>query len=195
VMKNRALSLWTSVLAVTLSLAPVVAAQKASAGPERFTASAIDPNRGQAGNVEIRVDRWSSDAERDRLMGVLLDKGADKLLDVLQSTKPVGSIQAPGSLAYDLHYARRSPLAEGGERIVLVTDRRLGFWELSNNTRSVDYPFTLIELRLGRDGSGQGKMSLATKIIADKDKASVILENWDLQPVLLTNVMRTSATH
>jgi hypothetical protein len=160
------------------------------ARPERFTAAAMDTNRGVAGNVEIQIDRWSTDAERDRLMKALLDKGPDKLLDVLQDAKAVGSIRTPGSLAYDLHFARRTPLPEGGERVVLATDRRISFWEQFNNTRTVDYPFTVIELRLNRNGDGEGKMSLATRITADKENGVIVLENWDLQPVLLRNVKR-----
>ena len=52
---------------------------------------------------------------------------------------------------------------------MLVTDRRIGFWEAANQPRSIDYPFTVIELRLNSDGEGEGKMSIATKIIADKE--------------------------
>jgi len=33
-------------------------------------------------------------------------------------------------------------------------------------------------------------MSLATKIIADKDNNIVTLENYDIQPVMLNNVKR-----
>ena len=71
-----------------------------------------------------------------------------------------------------------------------MTDRRIGFWEASNQPRSIDYPFTVIELRLNRDGEGEGKMSLATKIIADKENNIVTLENYDIQPVMLNNVRR-----
>ena len=87
------------------------------------------------------------------------------------------------------------PLPDGGERVVLVTDRRIGFWEAANQPRSIDYPFTVIELRLNRDGEGEGKMSIATKIIADKENNIVTLENFETQPVRLTNVKREKLTH
>ena len=38
-------------------------------------------------------------------------------------------------------------------------------------------------------------MSVATKIIADKENNIVTLENYDLQPVLLTNVKREKISH
>jgi hypothetical protein len=147
-------------------------------------------NRGAAGNIEIVVDRWSSDKDRDKLMSTLMEKGPDKLLDVLQDMPRMGYFRAPGQLGIDIHFARRLPLPEGGERVVLVTDRRIGFWEAANQPRSIDYPFTVIELRLNRDGEGEGKLSLATKIIADKENNIVTLENWATQPVMLNNVKR-----
>jgi hypothetical protein len=176
-------------IAAVLSVAMLSAAQSTDV-PVRFSASAFDTNRGRAGMVDLVINRWSSEGERDRLLTVLLDKGPDKLLDVLQDMPRVGYLQRPGSLSYDLHYARSAPLPDGGERIVLATDRRIGFREQVNQPRSIDYPFTVIELRLDRNGEGEGKMSLATKITADKDNRLVVLENYDLQPVMLTNIRR-----
>jgi hypothetical protein len=123
-------------------------------------------------------------------MSVMLKKGPEKLLDALQDMPRVGYIRTPDRVGWDLHFARKVPLPDGGERVVLVTDRRIGFWEASNRPRSIDYPFTVIELHLNRDGEGEGKMSLATKIIADKENNVVTLENYDIQPVLLTNIRR-----
>jgi hypothetical protein len=158
--------------------------------PERFTASAIDLNRGVAGTIQLVVDRWSTDAERDRLLKVLFEKGPEKLLDALQDVKRVGYIRTPDSIGWDLRFARRVPLPEGGERVVLVTDRRISFWEAANRPRTIDYPFTVVELRLNRDGVGEGKMSLATRVIADEENKIVTLENYDTQPVMLTQVRR-----
>jgi len=161
--------------------------------PERFTALAVNMSNvgpGGAGTIEIVADRWSTDAERDRLLTTLMEKGADKLLDVLRDMRRVGYIRSPNSLGYDLHYARRTPLPDGGERIVLATDRPVGFWEAVNRPRSIDYPFTIIELHLNADGEGEGKLSLATKIVADKESKTIVLEDYANQPVLLTSVKR-----
>jgi hypothetical protein len=182
-------------LAVAAAAAIAVAASAQTMGsPERFVANAVDMNRGGSGTIEVAVERWSSDKDRDRLMSVLLDKGPDKLLDVLQDMPRMGYFRAPGNLGIDIHFARRVPNPDGGERVVLVTDRRIGFWEAAHQPRSIDYPFTVIELRMNRDGEGEGKLSLATKIIPDKENNIVTLENYDIQPVLLTNVHREKAS-
>jgi hypothetical protein len=160
--------------------------------PERYTATAINTNNGTMNNIDITVDRWSTDQERDALVATLVEKGSEKLLDVLQDLKPVGHFGTPGNLSWDLRFARRTPQPDGGERIVLATDRPIGFWEASRQPRSITYPFTVIELRLNAEGRGEGKMSLATRVIRDPDRNTITLENYDLQPVLLTNVSRTT---
>jgi hypothetical protein len=170
-------------------LRPSMSAQTNGA-PERYTASAINMNNGSAGNIDITVDRWSTDKERDALLSVMSQKGPEKLLDALQDTRPVGHFGAPGNLSWDLRFARKVQLPDGGERVVLITDRRIGFWEAVNQPRSIDYPFTVIELRLNAEGEGEGKMSVATKVVHDEEHKTITLEDYSIQPVQLTNVKR-----
>jgi hypothetical protein len=177
----------------SLAVAAVVVRAQTLGTPERFTAAAMNTSRGTAGNVEMQVDRWSSDAERDKLINALTTKGADKLLDVLQDLPVKGNFRAPGQLGWDIRFARHYPTEEGGERVVLATDRPIGFLEAANQPRSINYPFTVIEMQLNRDGEGKGTVSLATKVVLDKKKNMITLENFALQPVLLTQVKRTSS--
>lgn len=146
------------------------------------------PDRCQT--VEIVLNRWSTDGERDRLLIVLQDQGPAKLLDALHAVPRIGYIRTPDSLGYELHFARKTPGEDGGEDIVIATDRYIGFWEAANRPRTIDYPFTVIQMHMNPDGQGEGRLSLATKIIADKKRQTIILENFGIQPVLLTNVRR-----
>jgi hypothetical protein len=127
------------------------------------------------------------------LLGALLDKGPDALLDELRETRRVGYIRTPNSIGYDLHFAQNIPSEDGGRRVILVTDRPISFWEAANQPRSIEYPFTLIELRLNRDGEGEGKMSIATRITGNRELGLIELEDYALQPVRLMNV-RSSPT-
>ena len=181
------------VAAALAGLTGAAALAQTMGSPERFTAFAVNmgsPGRASSGTVEIVVDRWSTEAERGKLLGTLLEKGPEKLLDALQSTHRVGYIRTPNSIGYDLHYAHKTPLAEGAERVVIATDRYISFWEARNQPRSIDYLFTVIEMHINRDGEGEGKMSIATKIEADKESNSIVLENYSTQPVLLEKVHR-----
>jgi len=182
-----------SAAAAALVLVSLSAAAQSGGSPERYVAAAVD--LGQPGptgplTVEVVVTRWSTDAERDRLTGVLLDQGPDKLLEGLQGMPSAGYIRTPDTLAYDLRFARRTRLADGAERVFLATDRHIGFWEATHRPRTIEYPFTYIEMRLGPDGRGEGKMSLLTKVTVDKEENAIVLENYGTQPVLLQNVRK-----
>jgi hypothetical protein len=97
-------------------------------------------------------------------------------------------MKTPDTLSYDLHYARVT--REGDEeRVVLVTDRPITMWEQANFTRTLQYPFTVIEMRLDPSGRGEGKITVATKITVDKS-GQIVLENYSSQPVRLSNVRR-----
>jgi hypothetical protein len=184
---------WASIVLVGLAFVVPAAVAQTRGTPERFTALAVNmgtPGPTGAATVEIAVTRWSTDAERDRLLTILMEQGPEKLLDALQHLPRVGYIRTPNSIGYDLHFARRTPLPDGGERVVLATDRYISFWEAANQPRSIDYPFTVIELHVNANGEGEGKMSLATKIIADKEAKQIVLENYASQPVLLQAVRR-----
>ena len=161
--------------------------------PEEFTATAIVNNArtSGAGTVLIRVTRWSTDAERTSLIETLQQKGPERLLDELQGSRSVGSIRTPDSLAYDLRYAHERPGEDGGRQVVLATDRPIGFWEAVHQPRTIQYPFTVIQMQVGADGKGKGTLSYATKIVAHGDV--VELENFDTQPVMLTEITARKA--
>jgi hypothetical protein len=52
----------------------------------------------------------------------------------------------------------------------------------------------VIELRLNNDGEGDGRISVATKILGNKDTDTVIMENLSIQPILLQSVRRERNT-
>jgi hypothetical protein len=160
--------------------------------PLRMNAFAVNLSgvgRTRPTTLDIVIERWSTDEERKKLLDTLVEKGEDKLMDMVQDIKPrAGFIRTTQSLGWDISFARYADLASGGHRIVFVTDRPMGFYELSNNTRSRDYEFMVCEIRLNKDGKGEGKLSSATKITYDKDKKEVTLENYGIEPVRLTTV-------
>jgi hypothetical protein len=155
---------------------------------EEFTAVAIANNNIQtgAGTVLIAVDRWSTNAEREKFVTTLQNKGPQALVDALQDTRPVGRIRTPDSIGYDLRYAFQTPGEDGGRRIVIATDRPIGFWEAYDRPRTVDYPFTIVQMQIGPDGRGSGSLSEFTKVLAYGD--NIYLENFASAPVMLTDI-------
>jgi hypothetical protein len=185
---GRSLTLFSCACVALLSVANPRTSAQTLGEPEDFTAIAIVNNnlRSGAGTVLIHISRWSTEMERTRLIETLQKKGADQLLDELQDMKSVGTIRTPDSLAYDLRYAHQRPGEDGGRQIVLATDRPIGFWEAVHRPRTIQYPFTVIQMQIGPDGKGKGTLSVATKIVAHNNV--VELENFATQPVMLTEV-------
>ena len=97
-------------------------------------------------------------------------------------------------VGYSIKYAYRASLPDGGERIILATDRRLGAyttaWKPVASAIPTDYDFSVIEMRLDSKGLGEGKTSLTTKVILENEAKTVALENYAATPAILKNVKR-----
>jgi hypothetical protein len=165
---------------------------------ERFTAQAVNMSNvgrgGAAGTVDILINRLSTEAERQRFMTALTEGGNDGLLKAFQKAPSIGKIGPTGNVGLDIRYAQEIPGDEGGREIIIATDRRMSFLEVSNRPRTVDYPFTVVQLHLDRSGNGEGKASILTKIEIDKKKNAIVLENFASQPVDLMAVRRTAGS-
>ena len=156
----------------------------------RFTAFAVNMNSGpKAGMIDITIERLTAPEERDALIASFVESGQDALLKALQKVKPrVGYIRSPNSLGYDLQYAWRIVNSDGTSRVIIATDRPVSFFEASRQTRSMDYPFTIIEMRLDAKGEGEGRMAAGTKISKSKDGKTIELENYGISPVALNQI-------
>jgi hypothetical protein len=93
---------------------------------------------------------------------------------------------------YSLRYAVRLPEQDGKERIILITDRRLGawndLWKPAGSSPVSDYEFSVVELRLNAGGQGEGRSSLTGKVAVDSAAKSFTLENYAGLPVLLAGL-------
>jgi hypothetical protein len=156
--------------------------------PEHFTASYVDVNTGRTGSIDIDVTRWSTNAEREALVQTLFKQGSDSLLSMLRDQRSVGRIYTPGSIGYELRYAQQRKLPDGGREIILATDRPMSFREIMNSTRSSQYPFSWVQFQMRGDGTGEGKLAVAARIIGDEADRAVEVEDFALQPVRLQNV-------
>lgn len=195
---------WTcGVFAALIIFAANVAAQTQPSQPpnptvqsEKYTATTVNLNPGGGEPLSIRISRWSTDAEREHLTGLLAGKGegGDEEMQYPLAVAPtLGYIWTSEALGYSVRYAYRLPMPDGGERIIVATDRRLGswsrFWE-SSQAGVPTYEYALIELRVNRRGIGEGKMSLGAKVVVEQATKTIALENYSAAPVLLKDVKR-----
>jgi len=192
------------VVTLTALVIGLVASQPATAqipqAPLRMRAFAVNMTNiatGANNILEITIDRWSSTAERQQLITTMVEKGQDGLLARLQKVPVKGRVRIPGwmgpdpnnyRLGWDLRYTWHEPLPEGGERFVIATDRYMSMWEVRNQPRTVDYPFTLMEIRFPKEGKGEGRMAVATQFTFDKKKNMIELEQFSAGTVRLNEI-------
>jgi hypothetical protein len=119
------------------------------------------------------------------------------LAGAIRRAPSIGYIWTNDVTGYSIKYAHRLPLPDGGERIVLATDRRLGThsaaWQPAIAASQTDYPFTVLDLRLDAKGNGEAKTSLTTKVIVDKEAGTLALEDYGAAPAILQKVRRDTA--
>ena len=190
---------WLQVLVATAAAVAVEAVQAVDHNVEVITATTV--NMDPAGqDLKFDILRWSSDDDRQAVIGLLMhtatEQGEHATLSDLIALPSLGYVWLAGSgVGYSLKYAHRVVTPDGGERLTFVTGRRLGAYSRTPCTSTVapgdpDRPFTVIELRLGGSGEGEGTMSLAADIVVDEKTGTVGLANYDTAPVLLESVKR-----
>ena len=157
----------------------------------------VNVPRGNAGVMEIRITGWSPAATRQRLIDTFLAKGQDALLSALQKEPPKGRLRLPNwqgpdpqnyRLGWDIRYAALSKTDDGKDRIVIATDRQMSMWEVRERPRSYDYPFTLIEIQIPKEGKGEGRAFGATQILFDKKKNQIVLEQYSAGEIRLNEI-------
>ena len=112
-----------------------------------------------------------------------------RLTTAVKAAPTLGFIWGAGVTGYSIKYAWRAASDKaGGERIVLITDRRLGAhapdWAPAPGA-DTDAEFTLIEMRVDAKGVGEGRTSLATNVVVDAAAQTLALDRYDSSPLLL----------
>ena len=121
------------------------------------------------------------------------NSGIPDLTKLLASNPSMGQIWTEGPGGYALKDTHREELPDGGQRIVVITDRPIGAlnppgpWKAEGQTTDVA-PFTVIEMHVTKDGKGEGKMSLGVPFKIEPGDQTVDLSNYAAAPVTIRNV-------
>jgi hypothetical protein len=184
-----------AVVAATLVIGTPILGQQAAApqdptakDPIRFSAFGVSMQAGISGAIEIAIERWTPDDERTMLLNTMGQGGQNALLNALQGIKVrTGFIRTPNSLGYDLRYCRDNVLPDGSRQIVIATDKPVSFLAAATNARTMDYPFTIVEMRFAKDSlKGEGKLLAGTALSVKNGRLE--LENYGQEPVRLTTI-------
>jgi hypothetical protein len=140
------------------------------------------------GRLRVRLTRWSTDEERRQLMAAVDEPS--KLLSALPYVAVNGYLQWPGGLEHSVRYARQTPRPDGGADIVMVVERPLWLWWDPAAKWAADQQFTVVQLRLNKDGTGEGRIATGDGFKRDHDSGLAISDTT--KPALLVNVRRES---
>jgi hypothetical protein len=176
-----------------LGTAQTPAAQQEKSGlPAQYSATAF----GQAGaasgksfGLTIFVTDVTDDEQAKQLGDVLRQKGQDGLVKAFGDIKDKGRIAPTGSVGTGARFVRIYPRPNGGQHIVLATDRPISFPELYNGSRSTQYKIGIVALDLDKDGKGTGNFAPLCKVRFNKNN-QLEIENYGQKPFRLANVYR-----
>lgn len=196
-----------AVMALAASLATTVGATEPVLSLHATVASAA------GGALTVALDRWSTDAERAPIIaalsgpapppappaaaagraagrggraggrGVPPPSPAERLSAAVKAAPTLGYIWGNGVTGYSIKYAWHA-----ADRVVLITDRRLGAhapqWDLPAGP-APGAEYTLIEMRLDAKGAGEGKTSLHASVALDAAAHTLALDGYAAAPALL----------
>jgi hypothetical protein len=110
----------------------------------------------------------------------------ERLTTAIKAAPTVGFIWSDGPTGYSIKYAWRSASPNTPERVVLVTDRRLGANATSWPAASAaDAEFTVVEMRIDGKGVGEAKSSLTSPVVVDAAANTLAIDKYTDAPVLL----------
>jgi hypothetical protein len=173
-------------LVALLALLPVARAQAS----ETITATAqVKTSSGVAATapVNITVDRFSTDGERDEILAALKKGGTEGVRSLLLTRPSIGSLKVGNeSTAVKYVYARTSG---SGRLITAVTGTPIAFVGAAKPGAQPRTGFSLglVMLELAASGPGQGELVPATKVKLN-DQGAIVTEDYSGEVVKLTNV-------
>ena len=194
-MKARTGSILLSIallLAVAASASAQVGAQKPEAGNvaiETFNARAFNVQTGQTGRIEIVINRWSTDGEREVLKAVLKAAGSQAMVQEMQNLPQVGYIKTPETMGDALTFARSTVLPDGTRQVVVATNRPISVAGSLAPGAAQKYDLSVIEMRWKKgDKTGEGKMTLAAQASIDPKTGNVQIQNYAGMPSVLRDI-------
>jgi hypothetical protein len=188
------LSVWMLAIALQIPcIAQTAEPPKTQADlPAQYAAVAVGQAGSAAGksfSLTVYVEALTSDGDIDELVAALKHKGQDGLVSALEDIKDKGRVSPTGSIGTGIRVVRIRPTKDGGQHIVLATNRPISFSELYNGTRSSDYKIGIVVLNVDKNGKGAGTFSPLCKVKFNK-KNELEVEHYGQKPFRLTNVYR-----
>lgn len=165
---------------------------------ETYTGTIISFGSGRNTRTTTRsftldIKKFTSDEDAQRSLGILIEGGQDVLLKELKNQN-LGKFALSGRLSRDVNFVRTFE-EDGKKKLIAVFERWIDFAEVRGGYRSLDYPFSYIEIVIDpATGKGDGTFIGAARVRWVRDKRSddyhVEVEGFATFPSRLMGVQR-----
>lgn len=167
--------------------------------------STLNIERAAADIFDVRVERWSTDAERDALVETLESKGNHALAAALQDQEENGFARfdprggrGPGRdpRKSSLRYAKEI-VRDDTKEVILITNVYIGFGsnaQGADGAKLAEYPLSFILLKFHKDDDGEwqkgvGRLFVGAKVRFDHVKNKFTIDEFPTDPVYLKDVV------
>lgn len=188
------------VLACLAAVAPRPSA--APMGPAlHISGRSLDAKGVYAGPVDIYIERWSTDDEREKVAAPMMKKSPADLLAVLEKVRVrVGYVLTPGiqttgfralqRRAWNIEFAREINTPKG-RRIIIASQDRLPIGEFPKDIAEQGGPkheVDVLDIRFAKDGKGVGKIADVKKVAFNDKIKAIEIAKYDAEPIRLADV-------
>lgn len=148
--------------------------------------------RGTTTGFTLTLTSRTTDEEAQKYLSILASAGQDDLMKAIRKND-LGFMAATGQTGRDLLVVREAQV-NGKRRIIAAFQRWDRFYEIRGGYRSLDYPFSIIEIYFDEKGRGTGTFIGLAQVKLERDKKTeqlrLEIENFGSFPSKVMGVMR-----
>jgi hypothetical protein len=175
-----------SILASIALLQPRTDAQARNSSGQRVNGTVVGIGGrfgGRSRPFSLIVNSYTAPNLVRELNDALAHGGQDEVLRTL-SKMDAGRIQIGTGVGVRANAIIAEPWGDGGQKLTVLYERNINFFELRYGTRSQDYKIGYAELYLERNGKGQGTLIAAARVKL-KDGNTWEVEDFGTYPARL----------
>lgn len=176
-----------------LALGVAAAAALAQDKPETYNATASMKTAGGAAMtvpVVISIERWTTDAEREKVSGALKAGGTTALQKHIAGTPSLGVLQV-GEVKTPIHFARSLPVG-GGKVVTVATSQPVFFVGAGapGAKAKAGYDIAIALFQVDAAGKGDvGDFAPAAKVKFD-ERGALVIEDYGAEAVRLGGIAK-----
>ena len=169
----------------------VAAMHPAATAGEAFTATATMKahDMTHSAPVTIQIDRFATDAEREKFMAIVKRHKTTEIHDALAAMPDAGVIETAGTKT-PIKYAYATP-SGGGRLITVVAAQPVAHigGDVPDAKPKKGYDLAVAFLILDANDKGDGELAAATKVNVDA-KGAIVTEDYSPATVHLTGISK-----